>query len=111
MRVRKITALVLALCLSLLPLCALAAGWQQTLDDLSDQELLTLQKLVEAELKSRGLFDDSDADEGPMVWVPRSGSKYHSKSDCSGMKNPHQVTLEEALSCGFTPCKRCNPPR
>lgn len=111
MLVRKITALMLALCLSLLPLCALAASWQQDLADLSDEELLTLQKLVEAELKSRGLFDDSDADDGPMVWVPRSGSKYHSKSTCSGMKNPRQVTLKEALSCGFTPCKRCKPPQ
>ena len=111
MRVHKAVSLLLALCLLLLPLCALAASWQTTLDGLSDQELLTLKQLLEAELHSRGLLDASDADEGPLVWVPRSGSKYHSKSNCSGMKNPRQVTLAEALSCGFTPCKRCNPPR
>lgn len=111
MRVRKAASLLLALCLSLLPLCALAASWQTTLDDLSDEELLTLRQLLEAELESRGLLDASSADEGPMVWVPRSGSKYHSKSSCSNMKDPRQVTLAEALSCGFTPCKRCKPPQ
>lgn len=111
MRVHRAVAFLLALCLSLLPLCALAASWQTTLDGLSDQELLTLKQLLEVELHSRGLLESSNADEGPLVWVPRSGSKYHSKSNCSSMKNPRQVTLAEALSCGFTPCKRCNPPR
>ena len=42
-----------------------------------------------------------------MVWIPNSGSKYHSKSSCSNMKNPTQVTLEEAERRGFTPCKKC----
>lgn len=111
MRVHKAFSLLLALCLSLLPLCALAASWHSTLDGLSDEELLTLRQLVEAELRSRGLLDASDAAEGPLVWVPLSGSKYHSKSTCSNMKNPRQVTLAEALSCGFTPCKRCKPPQ
>lgn len=111
MRVHRTVAFLLALCLSLLPPCALAASWQATLDGLSAQELLTLKQLLEAELHSRGLLDSSHADEGPLVWVPLLGSKYHSKRNCSGMKNPCQVTLAEALSCGFTPCKRCNPPR
>ena len=43
-----------------------------------------------------------------MVWIPSSGSKYHSYSSCSNMKNPRQVTLEEAQSMGYTPCKRCH---
>lgn len=110
MRVRRFVAFLLALGLALLPLCSLAAGWQNTLAQLSDEELLSLRQLLEAELKLRGLSDASSAGEGPLVWVPRSGSKYHSKSTCSKMKNPRQVTLEEALSCGFTPCKKCNPP-
>ena len=42
-----------------------------------------------------------------MVWIPQSGSKYHSKSGCSRMKNPTQVTLSKAESMGFTPCKKC----
>ena len=42
-----------------------------------------------------------------MVWIPATGSKYHSRSDCSGMNNPSQVTLEYAQSHGYEPCKRC----
>lgn len=44
---------------------------------------------------------------GNMVWIPQSGSKYHKTSDCSGMKNPSQVTKAEAERQGYTPCKRC----
>lgn len=43
-----------------------------------------------------------------MVWIPNSGSKYHSKSSCSGMNNPQEVTLSKAKSMGYTPCKRCH---
>lgn len=43
-----------------------------------------------------------------MVWIPNSGSKYHSKAGCSNMENPQQVTKSEAESLGFTPCKRCH---
>lgn len=44
---------------------------------------------------------------GNTVWIPQSGSKYHSTPDCSGMKNPSQVTKAEAVSRGYAPCKRC----
>lgn len=43
-----------------------------------------------------------------MVWIPNSGSKYHSRSNCSNMKNPTQVTESQAISMGYTPCKRCH---
>lgn len=42
-----------------------------------------------------------------MVWIPATGSKYHSRAGCSGMNNPRQVTLEYAQSHGYEPCKRC----
>lgn len=41
------------------------------------------------------------------VWIPQSGSKYHSRASCSGMDNPQKVTLEEAQAMGYTACKRC----
>lgn len=44
---------------------------------------------------------------GSGVWIPKSGSKYHSTPTCSGMKAPTQVTKEEAERRGYTPCKRC----
>lgn len=43
----------------------------------------------------------------PMVWVSRTGKKYHSRASCSNMKNPSQVTLSEAKQNGLTACKRC----
>ena len=44
-----------------------------------------------------------------MVWIPTNGgTKYHSRSGCSNMENPVQVTLDEAQSRGFTACKRCH---
>ena len=42
-----------------------------------------------------------------MVWVPANGGKYHSKSTCSGMKNPVQMTKEDAQAQGIEPCGRC----
>ena len=42
-----------------------------------------------------------------MVWIPQSGSKYHSNSSCSGMNNPTHVTISEAQSMGYEPCKKC----
>lgn len=48
-----------------------------------------------------------NAETKEMVWVPQSGSKYHSKSSCSNMSNPTQITKEEAIKLGYEPCKRC----
>ena len=42
-----------------------------------------------------------------MVWIPASGSKYHSKSSCSNMKNPSKVTKSYAIEMGYTACKKC----
>ena len=42
-----------------------------------------------------------------MVWVPNSGTKYHSTSTCSGMKNPTQVSLQTAISRGYGKCSKC----
>ena len=42
-----------------------------------------------------------------MVWIPRTGQRYHRNQNCSGMKNPSYVTIEEAKRLGFTPCKKC----
>ena len=42
-----------------------------------------------------------------MVWIPRTGQRYHRNKNCSGMKNPSYVTIEEAKRLGFTLCKKC----
>lgn len=43
-----------------------------------------------------------------MVWIPASGSKYHSRSSCSNMSNPTQVTISQAQAWGYSPCKKCH---
>lgn len=45
---------------------------------------------------------------GTMVWIPKSGSKYHSRSSCSNMRNPGQVTLDEAIRRGYDSCSKCH---
>jgi len=43
-----------------------------------------------------------------MVWIPtHGGTKYHSNPTCSQMKDPLQVTIDEAIAQGFTACGRC----
>ena len=44
-----------------------------------------------------------------MVWLSRTGSKYHSFPNCSGMNssNAFQVTLQEALDLGKKRCNNC----
>ena len=51
--------------------------------------------------------NDNQASSGDMVWIPKSGSKYHSNPGCSNMKNPSQVTKQEAENQGYEPCKKC----
>ena len=46
-----------------------------------------------------------------MVWIPKTGSKYHANSYCSNMSNPRQVTLTEAKRKGYTACSKCHPPQ
>lgn len=41
-----------------------------------------------------------------LVWIDDTAKRYHRKNGC-GMDNAYQVTLEEALQKGKTPCGRC----
>lgn len=58
-------------------------------------------------LKEETNSNENQGATGSMVWIPTSGSKYHSNAGCSNMKNPTQVTKEEAENRGYEPCKRC----
>lgn len=45
-----------------------------------------------------------------VVYVTRSGSKYH-RDGCSSLsKSKIEITLKEAIEQGYEPCKRCKPP-
>lgn len=42
-----------------------------------------------------------------MVWIPRTGKKYHQSASCSGMKDPNYVSLETAIKRGYGKCSKC----
>lgn len=42
-----------------------------------------------------------------LVWVTATGKRYHAKSDCSGMKNPTEISMDEARARGYTACSKC----
>ena len=96
----------------------------QPFDSLTDEELNTVasripQTLEEKQAEEAAAQAQAEAAaqaqaeaaqqqaQGSMVWIPRTGSKYHSSSSCSNMKSPTQVTLSEAQAAGYEPCKKC----
>lgn len=63
-------------------------------------------KKAEEEAKRKAEAAATESQE-EMVWVPNTGSKYHSNPNCSNMDNPREEPISEAKSEGFTPCKKC----
>ena len=43
-----------------------------------------------------------------MVWVTKTGKKYHSIPDCGNTKSAYQEPLSEALSRGLEACQNCH---
>ena len=41
------------------------------------------------------------------VWIPKTGTKYHSRPTCGNMKNPTRTSRQEAEWHGYEPCKNC----
>ena len=66
----------------------------------------TTVKTTEKDTEKQTISQNGNVDNN-LVWIPNSGSKYHARSNCSNMKNPRQVTQEEALQRGYEPCKKC----
>lgn len=56
--------------------------------------------------------DSGDGEEGEekteVVWVSGNGTKYHSTPNCSNMKSPRELTIEEAERQNYTPCSKCH---
>ena len=94
---------------------------EQTTQSVAKTEKVTKEKTTEAEPATEAaapqVEEKQQAVEEPvvsnnsgsstMVWIPKSGKKYHRSSSCSNMKNPSQVTIEKAQSLGYTPCSKC----
>ena len=67
-------------------------------------------KTEESSEKKKDTSDDSDkatSVDDDMVWIPKTGKKYHTRKTCSNMNNPRQVSKEYAEDHGYTPCKKC----
>lgn len=43
-----------------------------------------------------------------MVWVTKTGKKYHSISNCGNSKTAYQLPLSDAKARGLGPCKNCH---
>jgi len=44
---------------------------------------------------------------GTYVYAVKNGSRYHTKSTCSGMTNASKIALETAVQYKFKPCQTC----
>lgn len=71
------------------------------------QEVPPTEQPAEQPQQSTQAVAEPEASEA-MVWIPQSGSKYHSTSTCSNMKNPSQVTISEAKNRGYEACSKCH---
>ena len=45
-----------------------------------------------------------------VVYITRTGDKYHTASCSSVRSSKIEITLEEAIDRGYEPCQRCKPP-
>lgn len=74
------------------------------------EQQTTEQSNIQQEQQQYSNQNDTQQTQQPqeqLVWIPKTGSKYHSNPSCSGMNNPREVTLSEAQSMGYEPCKKC----
>lgn len=45
-----------------------------------------------------------------VVYVTKTGEKYHKKGCSSLKKSCIETTLQDAVGDGYEPCKKCKPP-
>lgn len=74
-----------------------------TEDDAQEPESVTVNDILFQEENTSPVGYDVTV----AVWIPKSGKKYHSKPDCSSMKSPCEISVDEAIEKGYSPCKKC----
>lgn len=50
---------------------------------------------------------EQNTPQAQMVWISKTGTKYHLDPHCSNMKNPGYVSIESARKMYREPCKKC----
>lgn len=48
-----------------------------------------------------------DISQREVVWISKNSNKFHYLSHCSGLQNTTEISIEDAKSQGYIPCKRC----
>ncbi|HCQ91332.1 MULTISPECIES: hypothetical protein [unclassified Clostridium] len=61
----------------------------------------------EVELESEIVNDDIST----VVYITKTGEKYHSDGCGYLSRSKIEITLENAMNRGYTPCSRCGPPQ
>lgn len=61
---------------------------------------------TEKEATQNIISEEPAVEQATMVWIDDTAKRYHRKNGC-GMDNAYQVTLDEAVAMGKTPCGRC----
>ena len=51
------------------------------------------------------------SNDNTIVYITRSGKKYHSEGCTYLSKSKISITLKKAKAEGYTPCSKCNPPQ
>ena len=59
------------------------------------------------EVNESKIIETESDNNSQKVWITENGTKYHSKSTCSGMLSPQEVSKTYAEEIGYEPCKRC----
>lgn len=55
--------------------------------------------------------DYSPSKSGTIVYVTRTGSKYH-RGSCNYLSSSKiEIDLDDAKDDGYSPCSKCNPPK
>jgi len=63
--------------------------------------------------KERSKFKESSskADDSTIVYITKTGKKYHSENCTALSKSKIPISLKEACARRYTPCSKCNPTR
>lgn len=94
-----------------------------TITAVSDGETITLDKnastiqanappvVQHEEVVQKSEQDQSSAGGNEVVYITKTGKRYH-RSGCSSLsKSKIESTIEQARAKGLTPCQKCNPPQ
>ncbi len=75
--------------------------------ELQAQQEAQRQAQLQAQQEAQRQTQQQAQQNSTYVYIPRTGSKYHSNPNCSNMKNPTSIPLSQAQSQGYQPCSKC----